>query len=785
MSDSSSDPDRHPLDELAETFAAEYRRGEHPSVSDYVRRHPEHADGLREVLPSIALMEKLKRRNTSGNGNTIAPVKLERLGDFRIVREIGRGGMGIVYEAWQESLGRHVALKVLSRASVLDPQKLQRFEREARAAAGLHHTNIVPVFGVGEQEGLHYYIMQFIRGRPLSAIIAELAGGEHPGLPTSSRASAKQPHTAAAKPDAEIADDSVVVADPPLGRRYWSWVADVGRQVADALQHAHRQGVLHRDVKPANLIVDALGIVWVADFGLAKLAEYNDVTRTGDVIGTLQYLAPEGLRSEFDARSDVYALGLTLYELLTLRSAFSEASPVALMRRIAEGGLAPPSRINPHIPRDLETIVMKATARDPASRYASAGELAEDMENFLHDRPVTARRSSSAERLWRWCRRNKAVSTLGALAATCAIAAIIIGWVAYGVTRRSLAAEAARRAQAEAAERRADSNVALSLRSFEAIFDQMLPHEAMPPTSSWDEPGDRPPLPPPTGPRKEQGQDALVLQSVLDFYDRFSQQNSTNQTLEAEAAKAYRRVGEIFLRMGKTSDANAAYRRAANMYGQLLAGSPTSIDFQAGFADAASCIGTSDSKSQKADADIVRRGDEYAERLAQSFPRDPDFNVLLARTLLRRAIGLRQTGELTVAEKALRRSIAIWESPETPTRPVRRFSPPQPSERAGVLEALAELLIDTKQPDEARHILPHVFDELDRPRERPGRGDADRAATAAIYDRLAASAKRIGESDLSARAALRAVQVRQEPRTQGPEGDLQRRPPPRRQEPPP
>jgi tetratricopeptide (TPR) repeat protein len=636
----------------------------------------------------------------------------------------------------------------------------------------------------GEQEGLNYYVMQFIRGKPLSAIVCEAAGGEHPGLPMSSRGSAKQPSTSATISNDDSGSESVIVATPPRGRRYWTWVADVGRQVAEALQHAHRQGVLHRDIKPANLIVDALGIVWVADFGLAKLAEYNEVTRTGDVIGTLQYLAPEGLRSQFDARSDVYALGLTLYELLTLRPAFSEASPAALMRRIAEGVLPSPSRINPHIPRDLETIVMKATARDPASRYAGAGELAEDLENFLHDRPVMARRSSTAERLWRWCRRNKAISALGAVAATCAIASIIVGWAAYGMTRRSLAAEAARRAQAEAAERRADSNVALSLKSFEAIFDQMLPRDSMPPTSSWDEPDDRPPPPPPTGQRKEQGQDAAVLQSVLSFYDRFAKQNSTNQTLEAEAAKAYRRVGEIYLRMGKATDANAAYRRAADMYGQLLVASPDSVDFQAGFADAASCIGISDPKSKSTDEAILHRGDQYAERLAQMFPRDPDFSALLARTLLRQALGFRQAGDMPSAEKALRRSVTIWESSENPSRPVHRFSPPQPAERAGVLEALAELLIDTNRRDEARGMFPQIVDELDKPRDRPGRGDGDRAAAAAMFDRLAASAKKVGDTEMAARAAARAVQIRQE-RPQGPPGDLPRRPPPRRPDLPP
>src|SRR5258708_3092025 len=169
-----SDPDRHPLDLLAEEFAELCRRGERPSVSQYIRLHPEHGEGWGGVLAAIALMEKLKRRNASGSASGVAPLKLEKLGDFRIVREIGRGGMGIVYEAWQESLGRHVALKVLSRASLLDPQRVQRFEREAKAPANLHHTNILPAFGVGEPEGLHYYVIQLLAGPPLAQLLTQL-----------------------------------------------------------------------------------------------------------------------------------------------------------------------------------------------------------------------------------------------------------------------------------------------------------------------------------------------------------------------------------------------------------------------------------------------------------------------------------------------------------------------------------------------------------------------------------------------------------------------------------
>ena len=184
-----SDPDRHPVDVVAEEFAAQCRRGDRPSVGDYVKRYPQWAEQLREVLPPIGMMEQFKRRGAasrpgrsgSGSGYSTVSPRIERVGDFRVLHEIGRGGMGVVYEAEQESLGRHVALKLLTQAAVLDPQQLRRFEREAKAAAGLHHTNIVQVFGVGDQGGLHYYVMQLIRGRSLSQVLAEMGrSGTHP-----------------------------------------------------------------------------------------------------------------------------------------------------------------------------------------------------------------------------------------------------------------------------------------------------------------------------------------------------------------------------------------------------------------------------------------------------------------------------------------------------------------------------------------------------------------------------------------------------------------------------
>jgi serine/threonine protein kinase/WD40 repeat protein len=384
---------------------------------------------------------------------------VDRLGDFRILRVIGYGGMGIVYEALQESLGRRVALKILPSQHLLDPRQLQRFQREARSAARLHHTNIVAVHGVGEQDGVHYYVMQYIQGQGLDLILNELrrlpgdrvknAGpiatldfSPHPADRTQSFPPAHPPHVPSfvplAPPDRGALSARVTELtgqpdnkDPSSHPKYWQNVARIGSQVADALAYAHGQGILHRDIKPSNLLLDEQGTVWVTDFGLAKaMTGESNLTQTGDIVGTLNYMAPERFNGQGDSRSDVYALGLTLYELLTLSPAFEEADHHKLILRIAHDEPVRPRKRNPAIPRALETIVLKCIARDPAQRYATAGELADDLRRFLNDRPIRARRVSEAEKLRLWCKRYPAVAGLLAAVLALVVAVAVVSSVA-------------------------------------------------------------------------------------------------------------------------------------------------------------------------------------------------------------------------------------------------------------------------------------------------------------------------------------------------------------------
>jgi eukaryotic-like serine/threonine-protein kinase len=430
--------------ELAEEFLRRYRQGERPSLKEYIDPHAELAEEIRAVFPAMAMMENIALADESLAGPPVpapaVPV-LQQLGDYRIIREVGRGGMGIVYEAEQVSLGRHVALKVLPHKALMDERRKQRFEREAKAAAKLHHTNIVPVFGVGEHDGVPYYVMQFIQGLGLNTVIEELQRQQKPGPEAPA---GEQPPTCldvqAANAARSLLSGQVTMEDFTPGQRsrpdshagpmplllpsssesskkarkltYWHSVATIGAQVASALEYAHQQGILHRDIKPSNLLLDTHGTVWIADFGLAKIDDQENLTQTGDLLGTLRYMPPEAFEGHADPRSDVYALGLTLYEMLALERAFGAKDRNQLIKQVTTTEPERLERVTPAMPRDLATIVHKAIDRDPGHRYGSAAALAADLQRFVNDEPIQARRISLLERASRWCRRNPLVATL-------------------------------------------------------------------------------------------------------------------------------------------------------------------------------------------------------------------------------------------------------------------------------------------------------------------------------------------------------------------------------------
>ena len=449
------------LNAIAESFISRIRNGLFPSIEDYKKKHPELAEAIDDLFPTLAAMEKydpVSSDNSIESANHFhAP---NNLGEYRIVREIARGGMGVVYEAYHDTMRRHVALKVLPESLAKNPNHLERFIREARSAGQLHHTNIVPVFEVGEFDNVHFYAMQYIHGQNLDIVIDELRqlyklkdqnttsenlprthrsaddsismsvansllGNASPTAQNSETTKAFQGKSQESSGVTQDLNTSVKLdsRDQTTGSSsnwsqstesassYFRRVALAGIQVAEALQFAHDHGILHRDIKPSNLILDTSGTIWVTDFGLAK-NDGDNLTHTGDIVGTLRYMAPERFNGIADARSDVYSLGLTLYELCTLRHAFDELDRAKLVRQVTDRTPAAPRKIRSEIPVDLETVVIKATSREPEQRYQSARGLAEDLRRYVSDRPVMARRVSVFEQVWRWSKRNPSRAAL-------------------------------------------------------------------------------------------------------------------------------------------------------------------------------------------------------------------------------------------------------------------------------------------------------------------------------------------------------------------------------------
>ncbi len=525
---------RNPLEILGEEFLTSRRQGNAPTIQQFIDANRQYADQINALFPAMIAMEDLKSKRSEESQRPVRlhVDRLERLGDYRIIREVGHGGMGIVYEAEQKSLRRRVAVKVYPKQAIGDSQQLKRFQREAETVGALHHTNIVPVFGVGQQGGLHYFVMQFLEGEPLDVLIARQAAGK-----------------------------------PAEGQRkdHWNRIADIGIQVAEALAYAHSKGVMHRDIKPSNLIVSSDSHVWVTDFGLAVSPEHERLSRSGDVVGTLRYMSPEQLNGHSDQRSDVYGLGLTLYELMTLRPAFEGVNRGSLIRKVLSTTPPSPRSVCHQIPKDLETIILKAIARSPESRYKSAHEMAEDLRRFCDDQPILARRIGPVERLCRWSRRNPAIAgmslalTFGALLS---LGAVSWNW-------RQAVQE---KMKAEREGMRAENNLSLALGSMDRLVERF--------ESDW--------MSHPVVADSSRGQDgigqpeaqlrfvvsdhsAAVLEEALEFYDRFAHQNAHSPRLKRDTAKAYRRVGDILARLGRNVDAELAYRRSAGTLQELLA----------------------------------------------------------------------------------------------------------------------------------------------------------------------------------------------------------------------
>lgn len=333
----------------------------------------------------------------------------KRFGDYELLAEIARGGMGVVYKARQQKLNRTVALKMILSGELASEEEVLRFQTEAESAASLSHPNIVNIHDVGVEAGHHFFSMDYIEGRNLGELILE----------------------------------------NPLPVRQ---AATYLLEIAQAIEYAHQQGILHRDLKPSNILIDHTGASHITDFGLAKqIQKGGQLTGTGQLLGTPAYMSPEqaaGEREQFGPTMDVYSLGAVLYELITGRPPFRAESTLELIIQVLELDPIAPQLMNPKIPRDLETICLKCLAKDPRRRYATAAELAADLDRWLHDRPIEARPVSSLERSWRWCRRRPAIATLSIAVAVAIMVGTYTSW-RYAIQARH-EASTARLAQKDA-----------------------------------------------------------------------------------------------------------------------------------------------------------------------------------------------------------------------------------------------------------------------------------------------------------------------------------------------
>jgi eukaryotic-like serine/threonine-protein kinase len=615
------------------------------SPEELLARHPEDAQHLRGYLSGLELFHaaaapKLPQAIALSGGKLQVA---QTIGDFRLVREIGRGGMGLVYEAEQISLKRRVALKILPFAAGHDEKQIGRFKNEAQAAARVEHPNIVPVYAVGHENGVHYYAMQLIDGQSLTRMLAELqprtatvAAGTT-ALDFSRAPQINQrAHTPVASRPVESRPVGASSASMSAGgtNDHVHAVARLGVQAAEALAAAHEYGIVHRDVKPSNLLVDDHGKLWVTDFGLARCREGSGLTQSGDILGTMRYMSPEqalGRGGLVDHRTDIYSLGVTLYELATLHHPAGDATDAQLLVDRRRYASKPMRHWNRHIPIDFQTIIMKAIAEFPHERYATAQAFADDLHRFLEGKPILASPPGIVSRTGKWARRHRGFVAAAAAVMLVAIAGQFVNSLLLfkekAETERALAASQDSLHQAADVLYRLGSETAEQLAA----------------------------IPGADGVRYQ------LLDDTLGFYRQLEAQATGNAALQADLALAYSKTGSLSELLGKNEEALEKHLAARDLWAKRVAEQPANAEFRRNLALCQNNVGLllADLGRGTEALDALRAAQQIQEKLHANDPQSADISTELATTESNLGLVLRQTGRPDEAIAKFRSAIAL------------------------------------------------------------------------------------------------------------------------------
>ncbi len=634
------------LTDLLDRYLSALENGLPPRREELFEEHPDLAEPLGAYLDSLEELHDVAAGFGGPSGGPPAaaqdPQSSEKeLGDYRLLREIGRGGMGVVYEARQISLGRRVALKVLPFAAVLDSKQIARFKNEAQAAAQLDHPNIVSVYAVGAERGVHYYAMRFIDGQPLDRAIAELRRAS--GGSTVDLDEAEDTIDAVGESnDAETEDvcpstcGSFLTAKSTDGPEFFHAAAQLGIQAADALHAAHEYGIVHRDVKPSNLLLDGDGKLWVTDFGLARCQSDVALTRTGDVVGTMRYMSPEqaaGQTALVDQRTDVYSLGLTLYELLALRPAFPGEDGPVLLRRIDEQEPRHLGKLDPRIPSDLATVVHKAMAKQREERYTTAREFAEDLQRVLEGKPTVARPPTVADRFGKWVRRHQRIVTAVSVVCICAVLGLATSTMIIAREKN----------KAEQNYQRSEEYFREAKKAVDDFYASAAEKLADVPGASQVRKG--------------------LLEEALRYYHGFVEKAKHDPSLRADLALTYGKIATLTEAIGSTEEAIEAHRIALRLFQQLVDENPNVADYRRSLALCHNNLGLALARSGRTDE--ARRAYLDAIRLQSDFEAgSEDAGQSLSDLALSHSnLGqlLSETGEANAAEQSFREAIQLQE----------------------------------------------------------------------------------------------------------------------------